>query len=220
MNAEGVGRRELFGGFRAAMAVFELAGCQAAVAHDHAVRNADELGIRELDARPLVAIVEQHVVLPRPGVRHRGVQRFHWTRCDFGALMRDHDHLEGRNGVRPDDAARIMVLLDGRGNDACHTDAVAAHVQGGRLAGFVEHGGAHGLAVFPAELEDVAHLDAARDRQFALAGRRGVAGARRCGCRRRSASGRSRTQFTPVKCASFLLAPQTKSASATTAWSA
>ena len=43
------------------MAVFELAGLEAAIAHDHAVRNADELGVRELDARPLVAIVEQHV---------------------------------------------------------------------------------------------------------------------------------------------------------------
>ena len=56
-------------------------------------------------------------------------------------------HLEGRDGVRPDDAALIVVLLDGGGNDARHTDAVAAHVQGRRLAGFVEHGGAHGLAV-------------------------------------------------------------------------
>ena len=38
-----------------------LPAVDAAVTHDHAVRNADELGIRELDARPLVAIVEQHV---------------------------------------------------------------------------------------------------------------------------------------------------------------
>ena len=43
------------------MAVFELAGRDAAIAHDHAVRNADELGVRELDARTLVAIVEQDV---------------------------------------------------------------------------------------------------------------------------------------------------------------
>ena len=84
-------------------------------------------------------------------------------------------HLEGRDGVRPDDAARIMVLLDRGGNDARHTDAVAAHVQRGRLAGFVQHGGAHGLAVFLAELEDVADLDAARDAERALAGGRGIA---------------------------------------------
>ena len=38
-----------------------LPAVEAAIAHDHAVRNADELGVRELDARTLVAIVEQHV---------------------------------------------------------------------------------------------------------------------------------------------------------------
>ena len=48
-------------GNSSAMAVFELAGSDAAVTHDHAVWNADELGIRELDARPLVTIVEQYV---------------------------------------------------------------------------------------------------------------------------------------------------------------
>ncbi len=61
MKRERIGQRKLFGRFRAPVTVFELAGREAAIAHDHAVRNADELGIRELDARALVAIVEQHV---------------------------------------------------------------------------------------------------------------------------------------------------------------
>ena len=58
---DGIAQWKLFGGFRSAVAVFELAGGDAAVAHDHAVRDTDELGVRELDARTLVAIVEQNV---------------------------------------------------------------------------------------------------------------------------------------------------------------
>src|SRR6185503_2415149 len=60
-ETERVGGREFLGGFRAPMAVFELPFFQAAVTHDHAVWNADELGVGELDARPLVAVVEQCV---------------------------------------------------------------------------------------------------------------------------------------------------------------
>ncbi len=61
MNAMASAEREFFGRFRAPVAVFEFAGGDAAIAHDHAVRNADEFGIRELDARTLVAVVEQNV---------------------------------------------------------------------------------------------------------------------------------------------------------------
>jgi hypothetical protein len=57
-----VGERELFGGFGATVTIFEFAGRKAAIAHHHAMRDADELGVRELDAGSLVAIVEQYVV--------------------------------------------------------------------------------------------------------------------------------------------------------------
>src|SRR5215204_6381245 len=50
---ERVGHGEIFGRFRAPVAVLELTGREPAVAHDHAMRNADELGVRELDARAL-----------------------------------------------------------------------------------------------------------------------------------------------------------------------
>jgi hypothetical protein len=69
-----------------------------------------------------------------------------------------------------------MILFNRRGNDACHTDPVAAHVHRGLLARFVQHLGAHGLAVLLAQREDVPDLDAAGDAQRALAGGRRVAG--------------------------------------------
>ena len=61
MNARASAAGNSSAAFGATMAVFEQALFQATIAHDHAVRDADELGVRELDARPLIAIVEQHV---------------------------------------------------------------------------------------------------------------------------------------------------------------
>jgi hypothetical protein len=60
-EADGICERKFLRGFRTSMAIFEFACRDAAIAHDHTVWNADELGIRELDARPLVTIVEQYV---------------------------------------------------------------------------------------------------------------------------------------------------------------
>ena len=68
-----------------------------------------------------------------------------------------------------------MILFNGGGNDTRHTDSVAAHVQRGRLARDIEHGGAHGLAVLLAQLEYVADLDTARDGQRSLARGAGIA---------------------------------------------
>src|SRR5690606_2837392 len=90
----------------------------------------------------------------------------------------DHDHVEGRDRVRPDDAPLIMVLLDGGGYDAGHTDAVAAHLHDPRLPLGVEHGRAHRAAVLVAELEYLPDLDPARDRELAAAARARVAGDR------------------------------------------
>ena len=60
-------------------------------------------------------------------------------------------------------------------SDARDADAVAAHLHQLRLAVLVEEGGVHRLAVLGAELEHVADLDAALDREHALAVGRGIA---------------------------------------------
>ena len=55
--------------FGAPVAVLELAGIEAAIGHDHPVRNAEQLRIRELDAGPRVAVVEQHFDARAPSSR-------------------------------------------------------------------------------------------------------------------------------------------------------
>ena len=66
-------------------------------------------------------------------------------------------------------------LGDG-GHGPAHADAVGAHGDDDLLAVLVEHLEAEGLGVLAAELEHVAHLDAARGLQGAgLADRAGVA---------------------------------------------
>ena len=57
------------------------------------------------------------------------------------------------------------VLLDARGQDALHADAVAAHDRRHFLAVLVEHARAHRLRVLVAQLEDVADLDRFADFQ-------------------------------------------------------
>src|SRR5580704_9532474 len=53
-------RGELGAGAVAAMAVLELARLEAALAHHQAMRDAEQLGVREFDAGARVAIIEQH----------------------------------------------------------------------------------------------------------------------------------------------------------------
>ena len=82
----------------------------------------------------------------------------------------DDDRERGK-GVGPDHAAGIVVLFDGRRGQARDADAVAAHFEMLRLAIDVEEGGVHGAAVLGAEVEHVAHFNAALNRQLALAAR-------------------------------------------------
>ena len=58
----------------AAMAIFQFAGGQAFFADDNAMRNPDELSIRELDAWPNVAIIEQYGEAQRPRVPDKGLR--------------------------------------------------------------------------------------------------------------------------------------------------
>lgn len=68
-----------------------------------------------------------------------------------------------------------MVLLDGGGHDARDPDAVTTHGQHLITAIFALHGRFHRFRVLGAELEDMAHFDAAFDQQRALTVRAGVA---------------------------------------------
>ena len=56
-----------------------------------------------------------------------------------------------------------MAGLDDGTQKAADADAVAAHVDRHLLAVGALHGGAHGLGILGAEIEDLANLDAARD---------------------------------------------------------
>src|SRR6266480_3299217 len=158
----------------ASLAVFESAGIEAAIRHHQAVRDAQQLGIGELDARTCVTVVVEHLDSGGGELGIQAVAGFADTR-GFLQVQGYQHHLEGRDRRGPDDAALIVVLFDGRGHDARHTDTVAAHVERGLTARLIEHQRLHGLAVLAAQLEDVAHLDTARDLQAPLAARAGVA---------------------------------------------
>ena len=139
-----------------------------ALADRDAKGDADEIGVFELDAGALVAVVKE-------GVEAGGFQP---DRNLFAAeaegLFTDvgngNDDGEGGDGGREGEgwvgayrcaSSREVSggLLDGSGEDALDADAVGAHDGGDFLAGGVEDAGAHGLGVFVAELEDMADLD-------------------------------------------------------------
>ena len=70
----------------------------------------------------------------------------------------------------------VVVLLHDGGQRAGDADAVAAHEEGALDAVLVGEGGAHGLGVLGAELEDLRDLDAAGALEGRAAVRAGVAG--------------------------------------------
>ena len=85
----------------------------------------------------------------------------------------DEVHVVGRERGRPREPVLVVVLLDDRGDDARHADAVAAHHHRVLLAVLVGVVRVERLAVLGAELEHVPDLDAAVDRQrLAAAGAR------------------------------------------------
>src|SRR5439155_2235868 len=161
-------------GALASLAVFESAGIEAAIRHHQAVRDAQQLGVGELDARTCVTVVVEHLDSGGGELGIQAVADFADTR-GFLQVQGYQHYLEGRDRRGPADAALIVVLLDGRGHDARHADTVAAHVARGLTARLIEHQRFHGLAVLAAQLEDVTDLDAARDLQAPLAGRAGIA---------------------------------------------
>ena len=92
-------------------------------------------------------------------------------------VERQDRDLQGGDGDRPRRALVVVVLLDDGRERAGDADAVAAHEEGPLLAGLVRERGAHRVGVLRAELEDLAHLDAARTLERAAAHRAAVTGA-------------------------------------------
>src|ERR1700693_3427010 len=110
----------------AAMTVFEISRGETSFPDDDPMRNSDELGIGEFDARTGVAIVEQYV---DAGGIELLVQRIGGLLDERRLLVidRHQDDLERRDRFRPENAVGIVILLDGRGND--RRDANSANAQ-------------------------------------------------------------------------------------------
>src|SRR3989344_807239 len=163
---DGVAQRNLARRFVAPALVFGHAFRQALVAEHDAVRNADEVKVGEHHTRAFVAIVEQYL---KAGGGEVNVELVHSLAHGGGFVITDgHQRdVEWGDCIRPDDAVGVVILFDRSRNHARHADTVATHGHDHALAGLVETGGVHGLAVLGAELEDMADLDAAADRERA-----------------------------------------------------
>ncbi len=131
---------------------------KALLAHHDLVGPADQVGIGELHARTLVAVVEDDL---DAGLGELAPQRLgDLEDLTVGSERQDRD-LGGRDAHGPRDAVLVVVLLDHGGKRARDAHAVAAHDEGVLLARLVGERGAHGLRVLGAELEDLRDLDAA-----------------------------------------------------------
>jgi len=95
--------------------IFQLTGAQVALADHHPMRDTDQLHIGEHNARPNVAIIQQNL---DPGVQQFPIERFGGL-ADGGrpaGANRQQRYLKRRHRGGPNDAALIVVLLDG----GCH----------------------------------------------------------------------------------------------------
>ena len=136
--------------------------------------HADQFPVGKHGARALVAVVQDHV--------HACGQELGVQRLSGGLDLREAVRADGTQGhgkrrqrVRPDDAARVVVLLNRGGGQAGNADAVATHFHGLGLAVDVQKGGVHDPAVFGAKVKDLADLNAALNGQHAAAIGRQVA---------------------------------------------
>src|SRR6185436_14114385 len=124
--------------------------------------DAEKVGVLELHAGALVAVVEQRLEASLPA---RVVDGLRGLLGGIVAPDRDHVDVEGRDRPGPDDAVSVRQLLDGRGRDARGADAVAAHHDRALLAGLIEVLRSERLREPRPELEDIADLDDALDRE-------------------------------------------------------
>src|SRR5262245_15214936 len=151
----------------------DLAGREALRPDREAPGDPDQLGVRELHAGPLVAVVEQDVDARLPELLVEALPCL--RRGDVLRVQHCDHELEGSHVQRPDDSLLVVVPLHDRREAATDPDAVGAHDDRDGLAGLVEHGCAELLAVAGAELEDVADLDRLPHLERCLAERAGLA---------------------------------------------
>ena len=110
-----VGERSARGAPVAAALELDLALGEALRADDDLPGHADEVHGRELRARPLVAVVVEHV---EAGARRAlGRARRRRRRSPRRRLQVDEADVERRDGVRPDDAGLVVARLDDRGDE-------------------------------------------------------------------------------------------------------
>ena len=139
------------------------------------MRHTDQFHVGEHYARPFVAIVEQHGNAGGGEGVMQAVGRFP-DRSTLGITDGHDGNVKRRDGLRENNAAFVVVLLDRGGHDTRDTDTVAAHFHDLRFAGLVEEGEIHRFRVFGAQLENVADFNAAANLQRAFAVGRGVTG--------------------------------------------
>ena len=139
--------------------------------------NANEIGIGELDAGAFVAIVEQYL---EPGLLQPLAQRVRHAPHlrGLGVVQRHDVNVEWRHRRRPNDAGVVVALLHHGRHGARDAEAVTAHHRRHPPAGGVLDGNVQGARVLGAQLEDVAHFDAAQNRKGAAAVRCRIPGNR------------------------------------------
>ena len=136
--------------------------------------NADQLHVGKHHAGTLVTVIEQHI---DPGSQKLIMKLVSHQPDHFalGITHRHDAHLKGRNGGRKHDAALVVILLDGRPDDARNADTIAAHFHYLALAVFIEEAALERLGILLAQLKDMTDLDSATDFQRSLAVRRRIA---------------------------------------------
>ncbi len=156
------------------MLILDRASSKAAIGNHHAVRHADQFPVAQHHARTLAAVIQRHI---HACGDEFGVERVRRLAHGLAAVITDGaDHgSERRDRIRPDHALGIVILFDAGPEDAGDADAVAAHFQRLRFTLVVEECRAHRGRIFGAQIKHMPHLDAAADRQHALAVRAGIA---------------------------------------------
>src|ERR1700694_901440 len=117
--------------------VLDDAVLQSAVAHCNTVRNSQQLQISKHHARALAAVIEEDFDAKRFELIVQLVR--HGTNLT-AAVIPDGRNGDGKRRHRqgPDDTAIVEILLDRGSDNACDTDAVAAHFDEARLTRRVE----------------------------------------------------------------------------------
>src|SRR5205814_9027050 len=116
-------------------------------------RTPDQVGVRELLAGSLVAVVEEDVLAGRVELGRR------LPRLLFEPRQRDDVRVVRRDRGRPENSVLVVVLLDDGGDRARRPDPVTPHHERLLTSVLVEETGPEALRVECSELEDVPDLD-------------------------------------------------------------